>query len=251
VSGARTWSVHIVEVGQILELPLSLYVPTAPENARLDVPVYVYILQGNDGTTVLVDTGYALQRSLAAGRTVTGDPVPVLLAALERVGSSPDQVQLVLHTHLHYDHAQNDHLFPNAEIVVARDELTHALSPGAGEFYDGVQELVDRAGARLRLIDGEKEVLPGIRAVPNGGHTPGHQSWVVSTADGVLCLCGDIVSLAANLEGPVGPICPDEPAVHEFLRRMADAGWEPLPGHEPGLRRHRLFLASADRQVRK
>jgi glyoxylase-like metal-dependent hydrolase (beta-lactamase superfamily II) len=248
VSGTGTWQVHIAEVGLIVDLPLSLYVPTAPEEVRLDVPVYVYILQDGDGSTVLVDSGYSLLPSVAAGRSVVGDPVPALMAALDQVGSSPEQVRLVLHTHLHYDHAQNDHLFPNAEIVIARDELTHALSAGPEEFYDGVQDMVDRAGSRLRLLDGEQEVLPGIRAVPNRGHTPGHQSWVVATDDGPVCVCGDIVSLAVNLEGHVGPICPDEPGVRSFLQRMADEGWEPLPSHEPDLRQHRLYLAPDGRR---
>jgi N-acyl homoserine lactone hydrolase len=251
MSGPATWSVRIVEVGQIVDLPLSLYLPAAAADARIDVPVFVHVLQATDGTTVIVDTGYALERSSAAGRSVVGDPVPVILDALDHLGSSPEDVRMVLHTHLHYDHAQNDHLFPHADVVVARDEVAYVLSPDVGDYYEGARELIHAAADRLRLTDGEEEILPGIRAVPNGGHTPGHQSWVVTTADGDVCICGDIISLSANLEGPVGPICPDEHAVGLFLQRMRDAGWEPLPGHEPGLRDHRLILPPTEHGVRR
>jgi glyoxylase-like metal-dependent hydrolase (beta-lactamase superfamily II) len=236
------WSVAVVEVGQIPQLPLSLYLPDAPRDARIDIPCFAYVLRDEDGRVAVVDTGFDPARAVAAGRMVTGDPAAALHAALAAVGTSARQVELVVQTHLHYDHAQNDALFPAAEVVVARRELDHALSKDADPFYDGVEELVARAGDRLRLLEGEEEVVSGIRAVPNGGHTPGHQSLVVETADGPVCVCGDIISLRGNLTGDVGPICTDTAAVRAFAERVRSEGWEPLPGHEPDLRAHPLYL---------
>jgi N-acyl homoserine lactone hydrolase len=239
------WSVAIVEVGVLPGLPLSLYLPDAPADAAIDIPCYAYVLRAEHGRLAVVDTGFDPARCAAAGRVTDGDPARALRAALARHDAEPADVDVVVHTHLHYDHAQNDDLFPNAEIVVSRRELEHALSGAADPFYDGVGELVAGAGGRLRAIAADEAPAEGIVALPNGGHTPGHQSLLVDTADGPLCLCGDIISLRANLSGDVGPICPDADAVRTFAARVRAEGWEAVPGHEPDLRTHRLYVAPA------
>jgi glyoxylase-like metal-dependent hydrolase (beta-lactamase superfamily II) len=95
--------------------------------------------------------------------------------------------------------------------------------------------------AFLCSADASYEILPGLTALPNGGHTPGHQSVLVQTGSGETCVCGDIVSLEENLE-VIGAVCPDREGTARFLARAREAGWQMLPSHDARLRRHVWYL---------
>lgn len=238
-----SWSVGIIEVGTIPGIPLSAYLPDAPDSASIDPPCYCYV--ATDGSsTILVDTGPDRSTSAAAGLVINGDTAAQLAGGLRSAGIAPQDVDLIVHTHLHYDHMQNDLAFPRAQVVVQETELTWATSPQGGPFYVGVGELAAALGDRLAPIGGQSEILPGVTALPNGGHTPGHQSVLITTASGDVCVCGDIVSLHANLT-TIGSVCPDVAATEVFLTRARRSAWEMIPSHEPELRSHRWYLRHA------
>ncbi|MHB1928705.1 MAG: MBL fold metallo-hydrolase [Acidimicrobiales bacterium] len=234
-----TWRVSIIEVGVIPRLPSALYDPSAAPDALLDVPCYVYALQAGP-TVVLVDSGPDATAAAAAGYDIVGDTHGALLGGLGVLGITTGDVGHIVHTHLHYDHAENDRLFPEAEVVVQVAELESAGRKGA-DFYVDVHRWHEAVGDRLRTISGSSALLPGVDLVLNGGHTPGHQSAVVATATGPTCVCGDIVSMAVNTQ-VVGPVCPDAHATEAFLRQARQAGWAMLPSHEPALRRHPWYV---------
>ncbi len=236
-----SWCISIFEVGIIPGLPLSIYVPDAPEDALIDPPCYCYL--ATDGAhIVLIDSGPDKAVSAEGGFTIDGETTTALLGSLEARGVAPEDVEMIVHTHLHYDHAGNDALFPNATVVVQREELTFALSRERGPYYLAVAELKSAIGERLRLIDDEAELFPGLRVLPNAGHTPGHQSVLVDTNEGTVCVCGDIVSLQVNVD-TVGSVCPDAAATEAFLALAREAGWIMLPSHDPELRGHEWYLA--------
>jgi len=239
------WTLGIFEVGVIPQLPLNLYLPDATPDELIDPPCYCFV--ASDGERiVLVDSGP--DRALAAkeGSEIVGDTAELLPAGLRACGVEPADVAFVVHTHLHYDHMQNDALFPDALVYVQRSEVEWANSPDCGRFYIGARELVTALGDRLQLVDGDAELFPGLKVVHNAGHTPGHQSVLVDTAQGVACLCGDIVSLFANT-GVVGPICPNLEETEAFLDRARSAGWEMVPSHDPKLREHRWYVPTPAR----
>ena len=234
------WTISIIEVGVIPDLPLALYVPGSKPDALLDIPCLAYVL--DDGThLVIVDSGPDVDTATAHGFRIQGATEGALTRGLARHGAEPDDVELVVHTHLHYDHCQNDPMFPHARFGVQRAELAHVHR--AFRFYEGVAEMCANLEARVVAIDGDTELLPGLRTVVNGGHTPGHQSVLVETDDGTACLCGDIVSLEANLSS-IGEICPDVDATRTFLERALAEQWEMIPSHEPALRAHRWFVTA-------
>jgi glyoxylase-like metal-dependent hydrolase (beta-lactamase superfamily II) len=238
-----SWQLSILEVGVIPGVPLQVYLPDAPDGVLVDPPCFCFIAA--DGShTVLVDTGPDQVRSGQAGLRIEGDSASLLVAGLRAAGLTPDDVDLIVHTHLHYDHMQNDLLFPGAQVAVQRTELAWAKSADSGPFYVGVGELASALGERLRLLDGETEILPGLTALPNGGHTPGHQSVLARTAAGDACVCGDIVSLQENLT-VIGPVCPDREATQAFLERARTTGWQMLPSHDARLREHRWYQSAA------
>ncbi len=223
----------------IPDLPRSLYIPDAPLGDALDVPCFVYILDDGDHV-VLVDSGPDAETAALYGFQIEGDTTSSLRGALASHDRGVRDVDLIVHTHLHYDHCQNDLLFPRAEVIVQESEYAHARL--GSRFYEGVPAMLTSLGRRLVTVEGDTGLLPGLRTVANGGHTPGHQSVLVDTADGTVCLCGDVVSLAANLS-VIGESCPDDEAARAFLDKAARAGWEMIPSHEPALRRHRWFVS--------
>jgi glyoxylase-like metal-dependent hydrolase (beta-lactamase superfamily II) len=240
-----SWSIGIIEVGVIPGVPLNVYLPDALDGALIDPPCYCYI--ATDGSqTIMIDTGPDRAASAAAGLQIIGDTSSMLDAGLRTWGITAGDVDLIVHTHLHHDHMQNDLAFPNAAVVVQETELAWATSPDGGPFYVGVAELARVLGDRLRLLDGQAEILPGVTALPNGGHTPGHQSVLVETTAGTTCVCGDIVSLFANLER-IGAVCPDIAGTEAFLAAARQAEWEMLPSHDPDLREHRWYVRPDDR----
>ena len=234
------WRLGILEVGVIPGLPLSLYLPDASPHELVDPPCYCFL--ASDGTrNVLVDSGPNAAVAGAAGMEIVGDTSELLTSALNCWGIQPADVDCIVHTHLHYDHMQNDLMFPNAVVQVQHEELESALGPDCGRFYLGVRELVEGLGHRLNTLEGDAELFPGMRVVHNAGHTRGHQSVIVDTAECTVCVCGDIVSLFANLE-EIGPICPNTRETRNFLDRAREAGWEMVPSHDPRLREHRWYV---------
>jgi len=259
-----TWSVGIIEVGVMPGCSLAAYLPDAPADVTLDLPCYCWLLR-DVGRAVLVDTGPNAEPAEDVGYEVAGDTRAALVRGLQAGGVLPEEISTIVHTHLHQDHVQNDSLFANAEVVVQRRELENALateatcralttgeraalmagpyaaSQDAGLWYLGTAELAERLGTRLRTVDGDAELLPGVEVTLSGGHTAGHQSVLVETADGRACIAGDVVSLAANA-GMVGPMTPDALTAAAFLERARVGGWEIIPSHEPGMRDHRWYL---------
>jgi glyoxylase-like metal-dependent hydrolase (beta-lactamase superfamily II) len=237
------WTLDIVEVGVIPRLPLAIYLPNADPAVTLDVPCYCYLLT-RPGHATLIDSGPDRDASAAAGFTIAGDPRAALQHALQRRGLVPDDVREIIHTHLHYDHMQNDVLFPRSRVIVREQELGWIQSGLQDRFYVGMDLYLETVGDRLESLEGEREVIAGITLLPNGGHTPGHQSILVATVEGPVCLCADIVPMATNVEIPAPS--QDPAATQAFLIRLAQSAWEVLPGHDPTLRQHRWFVGSRE-----
>lgn len=187
-------------MGESIARPLSEIFPDASEEdwAGLDRDEWVlhfhcYLLRDRAGRTVLVDTGIGGVDSPAASWA----PVPgVLHRELAAVGTRPEEVDVVVLTHLHSDHASGATLegapaFPNARYVLQQAEIDWA----GRSIRDYV---LTPLGEQIHAISGEAEVLPGIRVHHTPGHTPGHQ--VVRAGD--LVLTGDVVLHPVQLANP-------------------------------------------------
>lgn len=129
------------------------------------------------------------------------------LDELKRIGVAPEEVDILLLTHLHFDHSANIHLFPNARIILSETEWRFVTTPGndlsltRAAFPRGpIAFLIDEAWERLELFEKEIEVVPGVRAILTGGHSPGHSIVTVETGDGLVVLPGDEIAKLDNLE---------------------------------------------------
>src|SRR3954469_23231184 len=139
------------------------------EDGRM--PVYVHVIDHPDAR-VLVDTGMTELHPAVADMDPRLDP-------LSEQDFDLAGIDIVVNTHLHFDHCGGNHLFAGKPIYVQRRELEDARS----EDEYTIREWVDTPGIRYVPVDGELELLRGLRLVPAPGHTRGSQVVVVE-ADG-------------------------------------------------------------------
>lgn len=156
-----------------------------------------FLLTGPQGVT-LVDTGIGPAGGEAADWLGTVGRLPGLLG---QAGFAPGDIDTVVLTHLHLDHAgwnteQEAPRFPNATYVVQQAELDH-LAAAPGPTYQRLVKPIIDAG-QLRTVDGETPLAADIRLVPTPGHTPGHQSVVTERA----VIAGDVLVHPAQARWP-------------------------------------------------
>ncbi len=154
------------------------------------MPVYVHLVEHPDGR-VLIDTGMTELHPLLAD--MAPDLRPLDRQELDLAG-----IDMVVNTHLHADHCGGNHLFVGAPIYVQRRELDDARTR---DDYT-IREWVDAPGVRYVAVDGELELLPGLRLVPAPGHTDGTQVVVVETGRRPVVIGGDLAIWFGELDDP-------------------------------------------------
>lgn len=202
---------------------------------------YFWCLKSSDHT-ILVDAGVSPE--LAGERTLAGyvDPGRIL-AGIEVY---PEDVKHVILTHLHWDHVDGITQFPQAKIYAQRAERDFWLygdlalrTPFTFFLSEQIRNKLTRADdeGRLTVIDGDQEILPGIKCLLAPGHSIALQAVAVNTHKGVAILGSDCAHLFRNYEEEwPSPLIIDMVAwVHslEKLKRSAALPELLFPGHDP------------------
>ena len=154
------------------------------------MPVYVHLIDHPQGR-ILVDTGMTTLHEAVA------DMAPIL-QPLDAGTFDIASVTAVVNTHLHFDHCGGNHLFPGRPIYVQRQELADAR---ASDGYT-IPEWVDAPDTTYVPVDGEIEILPGVRLVPAPGHTAGSQIVVIHTDEQPVVIAGDTAVWFGELDEP-------------------------------------------------
>jgi N-acyl homoserine lactone hydrolase len=165
--------------------------PAGDPLAGRRIVVGAYLVPHPDGL-LLFDSGFGEDADPELDRYYRTVRRP-LRDGLRGLGVDPGDVRLVVNCHLHRDHCGGNPELPGRPLFVQRAELAAALEPG----YT-VPALVDFPGATYEQLDGEAEILPGVRVVPTPGHTAGHQSLVVDCAEGPVVLLGQAYEFASD-----------------------------------------------------
>jgi N-acyl homoserine lactone hydrolase len=187
----------------------------------LEWPVHGFVVT-HPGGAVLVDTGVGGPDRLLSDWRVVNRSVADALSELDM---TPDDIGLVINTHLHFDHCGQNAVFKQAAFYVQRAEVSRAQRESR-ELYDWF----DFMNARFELLDGDTEVVPGLSVITTPGHTVGHQSVVVQAADGTShVLIGDAAYTPRLYLGPADEDLPpgqasDPAAWRDSLRRIRATG---------------------------
>jgi glyoxylase-like metal-dependent hydrolase (beta-lactamase superfamily II) len=251
------WRVHSIRAGSMrLDggamfgiVPKPLWEKKLSPDERNRIPMCMRcLLIEHDIGPILVDAGagnkesakfydiYGIANVAPEGRTL-------LESNLAAVGISPEQIALVIDSHLHFDHAGGNTYrdadgkirlsFPNARYVVQAGEYhfaTHTNERTAGSYFDHNFVPVYEAG-RFDLVEGAKEIVPGVSVLPTPGHVPYHQGILIQSGGDQAFFIADLVPTTTHLPLPWIMGYDVEPLVtletkRRILARAAAEGWQ-------------------------
>jgi N-acyl homoserine lactone hydrolase len=163
----------------------------------LVVYTYIWYIAGLK-QHILVDAGAPAESFVKRGFVAENIASPV--EALKRVGISPDEVNVVICTHLHFDHIEFGHMYKKARFIVQRAELETAFNPHPIQAVAYAPKEV-LSGLNFQVVDGDTQVDDGVRVLLTPGHTEGGQSVAVDTEKGKVIISG-LCTIRDNFEPP-------------------------------------------------
>jgi glyoxylase-like metal-dependent hydrolase (beta-lactamase superfamily II) len=257
------WTVHAIQAGgQKLDggamfgvVPKPLWERRIPADERNRIPLGMRcLLVEHEVGLVLLDTGagnketekfyeiYGIENAGTEGPTALED-------GIRAAGHRPEDIALVINTHLHFDHAGGNTFkdadgsirqsFPNARYVVQAGEYhyaTHTNERTAASYFPHNFVPIHEAG-RYDLVDGECEIVSGISVLPTPGHVPFHQSVLLQSRGETALFVGDLVPTSAHLPLPwimgydVEPLVTLE-SKRRVLERATNEGWLVIFEHD-------------------
>lgn len=165
-----------------------LYLMRVGSMPEYQIPIVCYLVQTVDGKNILIDSGLPAIIPEAQQEFANETMVNDQLAA---IGLQPDDIDIVISTHYDFDHSGGHGAFTKAQYIVQR--VHHEDAPG-NERFELTRPQWDQPLARITLIDGDTEVLPGLNLIETSGHVLGHQSVLVHLPEtGAVLLTADAV----------------------------------------------------------
>jgi glyoxylase-like metal-dependent hydrolase (beta-lactamase superfamily II) len=242
-SPTAIYEIYAIRYAVLPDFPVAGLVAGAEGQRKIDIAMMVWLIRGS-GRIVLVDAGFYRPQFFKSWKVrdfVRPD------VAVAHAGPRPQEITDVILSHTHWDHADGADLFPNAQIWIQKEEYRYytsdAWQPGGkhgGIDPDDVQMLVGfNTAGRLHLVDGDQEILPGIRVYTGGRHTYASQYVSVPTRSGTIILASDNMYLYENLEKHA-PIAQTFDAASNLKAqdRMKEIAGDPkrvMPGHDPAV----------------
>jgi glyoxylase-like metal-dependent hydrolase (beta-lactamase superfamily II) len=179
------------------------YLPNIPDH-RIEMPVFTFLIDG-EGKLVLVDTGMSwTERANEYHHPGSRQPEGMAIyQQLETAGYKAADIDIVVFTHMHWDHTYYLDKFTKATFIAHQKEYAFALNP-IPLYYKSYEHPVlgirrQFEGIKITTVAGETEIIPGIRVFETPGHSPGHMSVEIDTAKGRFLCVGDSVFVPDNL----------------------------------------------------
>jgi glyoxylase-like metal-dependent hydrolase (beta-lactamase superfamily II) len=254
-----TWEAYALRYGRH-ERPAqtNFLLPVEDAHEAMPLDYFVWLLRGPGGREIVVDTGFDHALAEWRGRTLSRS----VGQALRDFGTDPAKVRDVVITHLHYDHAGNIGLFPDATVHIQDREMAFATGRHMCMACIRLPFEADHVVAMIRALyadrvqfhDGEGEIAPGVTVHRVGGHSDGLQVVRVETARGPVVLASDAAHFYANVaRGNPFPIIFDLGAMTQGwkLAKKLAGGDENrvVPGHDPEVRRIYPAVPGTDGEV--
>jgi len=229
------------------------------ERNRIRLAVRCLLLEANS-KWILIETGNGDKFSQKQKEIYGIDPHPSVIEQMQEIGVKPEDIQIVINSHLHFDHAGGNTRkdpatggwipsFPNARYVVQRGEYefaTHLNERTRGSYR--IEDYVSLYEKGLfDFAEGDKVVAPGIKVVRSGGHSPAHQCVLLESDGKTAFFLGDLLPTRANIAYPYISAFDIEPLVtlekkKEYLKRAAEEDWLLLFVHDPDIASGRVEI---------
>lgn len=186
-----------------ISVPLGVVLMMHDMGTLITGPVYVWLIEGKN-EKILVDAGMsAPQNGLVHGFPAKGGGEEGLRRALKKVNLKPEDVDKLVITHLHFDHVANVKLFSNARIYIQEKEWKSALNPPLHYRTTYEKEVIlSLEKMDLVLVNGDTEIIDGVKLVLLPGHTKGLQGVVVDTEKGKYLIGSDHFYTYLNIFPP-------------------------------------------------
>jgi N-acyl homoserine lactone hydrolase len=153
--------------------PQRLYLMHVGDMPQYEIPIVCYLVQTSDGKNILIDSGLPELIPEEASEFENGHAV---IEQLANIGLTPDDIDIVISTHYDLDHAGRHAAFTKALYVVQR---VHHVDAASNPRFAATRPQWDQPSERIRLVDGDTELLSGLELIDTSGHVPGHQSVLV------------------------------------------------------------------------
>lgn len=168
-----------------------LYLMQVGSMPEYQIPIVCYLVQTDEGKNILIDSGLPKIIPEDSAEFENGVDVIEQLASL---GLKPSDIDIVISTHYDGDHAGRHAAFTKAQYIVQR---MHHLDAASNPRFASIRSEWDQPIERIRLLDGDTELLPGLELIETSGHVPGHQSVLVRLPKtGAILLTIDAVPFA-------------------------------------------------------
>lgn len=154
------------------------------------IPIYCWYIDGGD-KKVIVDTGEMSPIQSEDREAAIGGKIYTFEQGLEKWGLTPESIDVVIHTHLHNDHCENDYKCVNATFYVHEKEMERIYDPHPLDFRyleDFIEDV--EANGQIEMLTGDREILPGISMIHTPAHTEGGMSVMIPTAKGKAVITG-------------------------------------------------------------
>lgn len=236
--------VYVLNCG-FLAAPMEAFIAGGEGMAK--VPVLSFFIDHPKGRAVFdtgMPAGLRTDPDDTIGRYLAGifraedfTPAEDVDKQLEAIDIDPGSIDVVINSHLHFDHCAGNRLLPNARIVVQRREVEAVREAGPPKhgFYAGT--MLD--GRDVKEVDGELDLFGdgAVTLLPTYGHTPGHQSLRLRCDSGETVLAGDCCYFHRTLRDlklpPIGHDPEEQLRSIARLREMEERGARIIAGHDP------------------
>jgi len=235
----RQYTIHPLVVGAN-ETDQGIMTYLRDYGKRIWIPIYVFVIKGGE-SNILVDTG--LEQFVVPEHLGEQYGLQILEFedALATQDLSPEDIGVIIHTHLHNDHCENDYKCPNATVYVQKKELEFLRNPHPLDhrYYPDVLDEV-----RVETVEGDVRLFEGIDCIFSPGHTVGGQSVAINTAKGkaiITGFCCNEKNFPPNAPAIVPGVHIDAIQAYESaqkIRQMADIL---IPLHDLSVGRHSVI----------
>ncbi len=208
------------------------------------IPIYSWYLEGGD-KKILVDTGEMHPVQSSDREQAIGGKIHTFEEGLAKFNLTPTDIDIVIHTHLHADHCENDYKCSKARFYIHEKELSTIKNPHPLDFRyveDFILEIEENN--QIEVVKKDREILPGISVMHTPIHTPGGLTVLVDTQHGKAAITGFCV-IKENFQPPpkirameMEVIPPgtniDSYEAYDIMIKVRDMADIILPLHEPG-----------------